>query len=103
MTEQASGQKQRRDALQAPQRMCIACRESDGKRELIRLVRLADQVVLDETGKRAGRGAYVHPQISCWERALAGSLLQKALRTKIGAENLESLSASVSELLVSGF
>jgi predicted RNA-binding protein YlxR (DUF448 family) len=99
MAKRAKGPKPRR----IPRRMCIACRESDGKRELIRLVRLADQVVLDETGKRAGRGAYVHPQISCWERALAGSLLQKALRTKIGAENLESLSASVSELLVSGF
>jgi predicted RNA-binding protein YlxR (DUF448 family) len=79
--------------------MCIACRESDGKRALIRLLRVADGVVLDETGKRAGRGAYVHPQDSCWERALAGSLLQKALRTKISAENLKTLSASVSGLL----
>lgn len=79
--------------------MCIACRESDGKRDLIRLVRLADGVVLDETGKRAGRGAYVHPQVNCWEQALAGSLIQKALRTKINAENLLTLSASVSALL----
>ena len=79
--------------------MCIACREADGKRALIRLVRVADGVVLDETGKRAGRGAYVHPQDSCWERALADSLLQKALRTKISAENLKTLSASVSGLL----
>ena len=99
MTEQASKQKQRRGALQAPQRMCIACRESDGKRALIRLVRVADGVVLDETGKRAGRGAYVHPQINCWEKALTGSLIQKALRTKISAENLMTLSASVSALL----
>jgi predicted RNA-binding protein YlxR (DUF448 family) len=82
--------------------MCIACRESDGKRALIRLVRVADGIVLDETGKKAGRGAYVHPQARCWERALSGSMLQKALRTKISAENLKSLSAAVSELLVSG-
>lgn len=79
--------------------MCIACRESDGKRALIRLVRVADGAVVDETGKRAGRGAYVHPQLSCWERVLAGSLLQKALRTKISAENLKTVSASVSRLL----
>ena len=99
MTKRAKGPKQKRGALQTPQRMCIACRESDGKRALIRLVRVADGVVLDETGKKAGRGAYVHPQTNCWEGALAGSLIQKALRTKISAENLITLSASVAALL----
>ncbi|MDE0142076.1 MAG: YlxR family protein [Caldilineaceae bacterium] len=79
--------------------MCIACQESDGKRDLIRLVRAADGVLLDQSGKRAGRGAYVHPQVNCWEKALAGSLIQKALRTKISAENLMTLSVSVSTLL----
>ncbi len=79
--------------------MCIACRASDGKRDLIRLVRVADGVLLDQSGKMAGRGAYVHPQVNCWEKALAGSLIQKALRTKISAENLVTLSESVSTLL----
>ena len=79
--------------------MCIACRESDGKRDLIRLVRVADGVLLDQSGKMAGRGAYVHPQVNCWEKALAGSLIQKALRTKISAENLMALSEFVSTLL----
>lgn len=79
--------------------MCIACRASDGKRDLIRLVRVADGVLLDRSGKMAGRGAYVHPQVDCWEKALAGSLIQKALRTKISAENLVTLSESVSTLL----
>lgn len=79
--------------------MCIACRASDGKRDLIRLVRVADGVLLDQSGKMAGRGAYVHPQVDCWEKALAGSLIQKALRTKISAENLVTLSESVSTLL----
>ncbi len=79
--------------------MCITCRASDGKRDLIRLVRVADGVLLDQSGKMAGRGAYVHPQVNCWEKALAGSLIQKALRTKISAENLVTLSESVSTLL----
>ena len=79
--------------------MCIACRASDGKRDLIRLVRVADGVLLDQSGKMAGRGAYVHPQVNCWEKALAGSLIQKALRTKISAENLVTLSEFVSTLL----
>ncbi len=99
MAKRVKKSKQRRGAFQAPQRMCIACRASDGKRDLIRLVRVADGVLLDETGKMAGRGAYVHPQVTCWEKALAGSLIQKALRTRISAENLLTLSASMSTLL----
>ncbi|MCY3901059.1 MAG: YlxR family protein [Caldilineaceae bacterium] len=99
MAKGLKGSKQQRGTFRAPQRMCIACRESDGKRDLIRLVRAADGVHLDESGKMSGRGAYVHPQVNCWEKALAGSLIQKALRTKISAENLTTLSASVSTLL----
>lgn len=99
MAKRVKGSKQRRGAFRAPQRMCIACRESDGKRDLIRLVRTADGVHLDASGKMSGRGAYVHPQVNCWEKALAGSLIQKALRTRISAESLATLSASVSTLL----
>lgn len=82
-----------------PQRTCIACRQEEGKRSLLRLVRTGEGVVLDVTGKKAGRGAYVHPQPSCWERALRTSLLQRALRMNITSENLQILSQSFAELL----
>ncbi len=82
-----------------PQRTCIACRQEEGKRSLLRLVRTGEGVVLDVTGKKAGRGAYVHPQPSCWERALSTSLLQRALRMNITSENLQILSQSFAELL----
>lgn len=82
-----------------PQRTCIACRQEEGKQSLLRLVRTGEGVVLDVTGKKAGRGAYVHPQPSCWERALRTSLLQRALRMNITSENLQILSQSFAELL----
>lgn len=82
-----------------PQRTCIACRQAEGKQALLRLVRTGEGVVLDVTGKKAGRGAYVHPQHSCWERALSASLLQRALRMNITSENLQILSQSFAELL----
>lgn len=82
-----------------PQRTCIACRQEEGKRSLLRLVRTGEGVVLDVTGKKAGRGAYVHPQRGCWERALRTSLLQRALRMNITSENLQILSQSFAELL----
>jgi predicted RNA-binding protein YlxR (DUF448 family) len=64
-----------------PQRTCIACRRTDAKRGLMRLVRDATgHVALDPTGKRAGRGAYLCPDPACWEQALKRQGLERALR-----------------------
>jgi len=64
-----------------PLRTCIACRRSDAKRGLFRLVRDADgRVSADPTGKRAGRGAYLCHDPACWEQALKRHGLERALR-----------------------
>ena len=64
-----------------PQRTCIICRRVDPKRALIRLVRDgAGRVVVDPTGKRAGRGAYLCHDPACWEQALRRRGLERALR-----------------------
>jgi predicted RNA-binding protein YlxR (DUF448 family) len=65
-----------------PQRTCIGCREVEAKRELMRIVRTSDgHVVADPTGKKAGRGAYLHRERECWEAALgARGRLQHALK-----------------------
>ncbi len=68
-----------------PQRTCVGCGETASKRSLIRLVRTEAGVVLDPTGKLPGRGAYVHDDPSCWEKALDRSLA-RALRMQIGDE-----------------
>lgn len=44
------------------------------KRSLIRVVRVAEGVQVDPSGKSAGRGAYLHDDRSCWDRALKGAL-----------------------------
>jgi predicted RNA-binding protein YlxR (DUF448 family) len=74
-----------------PQRMCIACRQGSGKRDLIRVVRTEAGVKVDPTGKLAGRGAYLHPLRVCWQKALDNRLLHRALRTSINAEDLQTL------------
>lgn len=75
-----------------PQRMCIACRRVQNKRELVRVVRTLDgELVIDETGKQNGRGAYLCRQSACWEIALKGQQLSKALKMEIGARELEKL------------
>jgi predicted RNA-binding protein YlxR (DUF448 family) len=64
---------------------------------MVRIVRSADGVRVDPTGKAPGRGAYLHNLRSCWEKALQGSL-SKALRTELTAETREELSAWMNEL-----
>jgi hypothetical protein len=68
-------------ARHVPQRLCVACREVDSKRRLIRLVRTADgRVEVDPTGKRPGRGAYLCARPQCWQSALKRHTLARALR-----------------------
>lgn len=81
-----------------PQRTCIACRQVAGKRALVRVVRTSAGVEVDPTGKRAGRGAYVHATRRCWEQVLKGNRLEQALRTKLQAEDRVRLHEYVQSL-----
>ena len=60
----------------------MGCREVLPKRKMIRIVRTADGVQIDPTGKLAGRGAYLHDRRECWERGLKGAL-SHALKTAL--------------------
>lgn len=75
-----------------PQRTCVACHQVSAKRELIRLVRMADgSVEIDISGKKAGRGAYLCPALNCWEAGLKDRKLEHTLRTKLTEDNLRQL------------
>jgi len=52
----------------------VGCREVLPKRKMVRLVRTADGVQIDPTGKLPGRGAYLHDRRECWDRGLKGAL-----------------------------
>ena len=70
-----------------PQRTCVACRTVRSRRDLVRVVRTPEgAVILDETGKRSGRGAYLCRQRSCLEIALARQQLERALKATLTAE-----------------
>ncbi|MGC9399988.1 MAG: RNase P modulator RnpM [Anaerolineae bacterium] len=82
-----------------PERTCVACRAKRPKRELIRLVRTPEKTVLvDESGKRNGRGAYLCPRRACWERALKQGSLERALKTTLTEENIAALQAHAAHL-----
>lgn len=69
-----------------PQRTCVGCRDVLSKRQLIRIVRTSEGVRIDPTSKLAGRGAYLHDRLECWERGLKGTL-PHALKTELTKED----------------
>lgn len=74
------------------QRTCIGCRQVLNKRELIRVVRTPPgNIEVDDTGKKAGRGAYLHPARGCWEQALKDKQLERALKGRLDPESRERL------------
>ncbi len=81
-------------AKKRPQRTCIACHTTGDKRGLIRIVRTPEgQVAVDETGKRAGRGAYLCANPACWQVALKKQQISRALKVTISPEDLAALRA----------
>ena len=70
-----------------PFRKCMGCGEMKNKRELVRVVKNKDgEVSLDLTGKKAGRGAYICPQLSCLQKARKSRGFERALSCKIPEE-----------------
>ena len=82
-----------------PLRMCVGCRESKPKRELIRVVRAPDgSLSMDPVGKKPGRGAYVCRQESCLMRAIMQKQLERQLQVQLTAEVAEALKTELANL-----
>ncbi len=67
-----------------PQRTCVLTKEKLDKKDLIRIVRTPEQnVVVDETGKLNGRGAYLKKDLEVINKAQEKHILDKILNVKV--------------------
>jgi len=82
-----------------PQRTCIGCRTVHAKKSMVRVVRTAQGVQIDSTGKLAGRGAYLHQEHTCWEQGLKGALA-RALKTELTPDDYKRFTAYLESLPV---
>ncbi|MEI3529539.1 MAG: YlxR family protein [Bacilli bacterium] len=70
-----------------PMRTCLVTREKLPKKDLIRVVRTPEgRIVLDETGKINGRGAYLKKDLQVFEKAKKSNILARQLETDIPDE-----------------
>ena len=76
-----------------PQRMCVSCRTRRDKRDLIRVVYRSndEDVSVDMTGKKPGRGAYICKDRSCLEQAVKANRFDRGLHTKVPKDVLDDL------------
>ena len=75
-----------------PMRQCTGCREMKNKKEMMRVLRTPEEeIVLDVTGKKNGRGAYLCKSAECLEKAIKSRGLERSLKAAIPQEVYENL------------
>ena len=82
-----------------PLRKCTGCQEMKTKKEMLRILRTAEgEILLDMTGKKNGRGAYVCRSRECFEKAVKNKGLERSLKIKIPEETYESLKKEIESI-----
>ena len=82
-----------------PLRQCIGCQEMKSKKEMIRVIKTAeDEIMLDATGRKNGRGAYLCPSMECLKKAVKGKGLERSFKMAIPKEVYETLVKDIEEL-----
>ena len=82
-----------------PMRQCTGCREMKSKKEMIRVLRTSEnEIILDATGKKNGRGAYICPSMACFEKAVKSRGLERSFKMAIPKEVYESLKKEMEQI-----
>ena len=82
-----------------PVRMCVGCQEMKNKKEMIRVIKTPEGTfMLDATGKKNGRGAYVCPSEECLQLARKNKGLERSFKQAIPADVYESLEKEMEAL-----
>lgn len=70
-----------------PLRKCTGCGEMKNKKEMLRVIKTPeDEIVLDRTGKKNGRGAYICNSKECLKKAIKSKGLERSLKVAVPEE-----------------
>jgi predicted RNA-binding protein YlxR (DUF448 family) len=80
-----------------PQRRCVGCGEHFAKSELVRVLRTPEgEILLDLTGKKSGRGAYICKSASCLKKARKSRRIETSLECAIPEEVYNKMEEEIS-------
>ncbi|MBQ7065298.1 MAG: YlxR family protein [Lachnospiraceae bacterium] len=81
-----------------PLRQCVGCGEMKSKKEMIRVLKTAEgEIVLDKTGKKNGRGAYLCNSRDCLLKATKSKGLERSFKMSIPTEVYDNLQKEFEE------
>ena len=82
-----------------PLRQCTGCREMKRKKEMIRVLKTPEnEIVLDATGRKNGRGVYVCLSQECLEKAVKSRGLERSLKMAVPAAVYEDLKKELANI-----
>ncbi|MCM1162392.1 MAG: YlxR family protein [Roseburia sp.] len=81
-----------------PLRQCVGCGEMKSKKEMLRILKTAEnEFVLDKTGKKNGRGAYLCNSRECLVKARKSKGLERSFKMNIPSEVYDNLQKEFEE------
>lgn len=82
-----------------PLRQCIGCGEMKGKKDMVRILKTSeDEIVLDATGRKNGRGAYICPSGACLQKAIKNRGLERSFKMAVPKEVYDMLEKEMAQL-----
>ncbi len=79
-------------AKKIPLRQCVGCGEMKGKKDMMRVLKTAEnEICLDVTGKKNGRGAYICRSRECLRLARKNKGLERSFKMSIPNEVYDTL------------
>ncbi|WP_443594763.1 RNase P modulator RnpM [Agathobacter sp.] len=82
-----------------PMRKCVGCQEMNEKKSLIRVVKTAGgDIILDDTGKKNGRGAYICKSLECLKKAKKTKALERSLGVSVSEQVYEELEKEMNQI-----
>lgn len=82
-----------------PLRKCTGCGEMKNKKEMLRVIKTPEEeIVLDTTGKKNGRGAYICNSTECLAKAKKTRALERSLKAAIPKEVFDELEKELKSL-----
>lgn len=85
-------------AKKIPIRQCVGCGEMKSKKEMVRVLKTTEEeIVLDKTGKKNGRGAYLCISKECLIKARKNRGLERSFKMSIPSDVYDSLEKEFDE------
>ncbi|MCR5667002.1 MAG: YlxR family protein [Eubacterium sp.] len=81
-----------------PMRKCVGCNEMKEKKNLIRIIKNDEGILIDQTGRKNGRGAYLCPSSECFQKSIKNKGLERSFKMAVPEDVKKALLKEVESI-----